>query len=112
MLAPHAETDVGVPAGQWENPKVTGVYFIQKMQLDKVRKDLNEEYRIVEHATFERLHQALVGHVAAGGKGVVKGSPVTAAQLAELPQKEWFKIRMEEDALNDQIDRAEESLAE
>ena len=85
---------------------------IEKAQLDKVRKDLNEEYRIVENATFERLEEALVGQVAAGGKGVVKGSAVTAAQLAELPRKEWFKIRMDDDALNEQIDRAEESLAE
>ena len=85
---------------------------IEKSQLDKVRKDLNEEYRIVETATFERLRAALVGQMAAGGKGVAKGSPVTDAQLDELPNKEWFKIRMEEDVLNDQIDRAEESLAE
>ena len=28
---------------------------IEKMQLDEIRKDLNEEFRIVEGATFERL---------------------------------------------------------
>ena len=85
---------------------------IEKSQLDQVRKDLNEEYRIVEAATFERLRAALVGQIAAGGKGVVKGSPVTDEQLNELPNKEWFKIRMDEDTLSEQIDRAEESLAE
>lgn len=85
---------------------------IEKSQLDQVRKDLNEEYRIVEAATFERLSYALVGQKAAGGKGVVKGSAVTAEQLAELPHKEWFKIRMEEDSLNEQIDLAEEGLIE
>lgn len=85
---------------------------IEKSQLDQVRKDLNEEYRIVETATFERLSYALVGQKAAGGKGVVKGSAVTAEQLAELPHKEWFKIRMEEDSLNEQIDLAEEGLIE
>ena len=37
----------------------------KKSQLDEVRKDLNEEYRIVETATFERLRQRLVGQVAA-----------------------------------------------
>ncbi|WP_053979675.1 DNA-directed RNA polymerase subunit beta [Marinagarivorans algicola] len=85
---------------------------IEKSQLNQVRKDLNEEYRIVESATFERLQNAIVGQIAAGGKGVVKGSPVTAEQLAELPHKEWFKIRMDDDALNDQIDLAEEGLVE
>ncbi|HEY7772985.1 MAG TPA: DNA-directed RNA polymerase subunit beta, partial [Marinagarivorans sp.] len=85
---------------------------IERSQLNQVRKDLNEEYRIVEAATFERLRAALVGQIAAGGKGVVKGSPVTDEQLDALPNKEWFKIRMDEDALSEQIDRAEESLAE
>ncbi len=85
---------------------------IEKTQLNQVRKDLNEEYRIVESATFERLQNAIVGKVAAGGKGVVKGSPVTVEQLAELPHKEWFKIRMDDDVLNDQIDLAEEGLVE
>ena len=32
---------------------------IEKMQLDEIRKDLNEEFRIVEGATFERLRSAL-----------------------------------------------------
>ncbi|MCE1777195.1 hypothetical protein LWT33_24440, partial [Enterobacter hormaechei] len=34
---------------------------IEKMQLDEIRKDLNEEFRIVEGATFERLRAALNG---------------------------------------------------
>ncbi len=37
---------------------------IEKMQLDEIRKDLNEEFRIVEGATFERLRSALVGATA------------------------------------------------
>ena len=85
---------------------------IEKMQLDKVRKDLNEEYRIVEGATFQRLRSALIGKKASSSKGVEKGQPVTGEMLDELPKIEWFKIRMEDDALNDQIDRAEEQLLE
>ncbi len=85
---------------------------IEKAQLDKVREDLNEEYRIVEGATYERLRAALVGQSAASGKGVSKGEAVTDAMLDELSAEDWFKIRMQDDALNEQIDRAEEQLAE
>lgn len=85
---------------------------IEKMQLDKVRKDLNEEYRIVEGATFQRLRAALIGKKASSSKGVEKGQPITDEMLDELPKIEWFKIRMDDDALNDQIDRAEEQLLE
>ena len=85
---------------------------IEKMQLDKVRKDLNEEYRIVEGATFQRLRSALVGQNASSSKGVQKGKPVTDEMLDELSKTDWFKIRMEDDAFNDQLDRAEEQLLE
>ena len=85
---------------------------IEKSQLDKVRKDLNEEYRIVEAATFERLSVALTGQTAAGGKGVTQGSPVTEAMLNSLDKSDWFKIRMAEEALNEQLEAAEAQLVE
>ena len=85
---------------------------IEKSQLDGIRKDLNEEYRIVEAATFERLRNALVGQKASSGKGVKKGEAVTDEILDSLEKEQWFKIRMAEDALNEQLDRAEEQLIE
>ncbi|WP_188149810.1 DNA-directed RNA polymerase subunit beta [Teredinibacter waterburyi] len=85
---------------------------IEKAQLNKVRKDLNEEYRIVEGATFERLRAALVGQNASNGKGVKRGVAVTDENLDSLEKEDWFKIRMEDDALNEQIDAAEVQLAE
>ena len=85
---------------------------IEKAQLNKVRKDLNEEYRIVEQATFERLRAALVGQIASGGKTVKKGAPVTDEMLDELDKKDWFKLRMNEEHLNEQLEKAEAQLAE
>jgi DNA-directed RNA polymerase subunit beta len=85
---------------------------IEKAQLDQVRKDLNEEYRIVEGATYARLRSALVGQVAAGGKGVKKGSEVTDEMLDALEKGDWFKIRMSDDTLNELIDAAEIQLKE
>ncbi len=85
---------------------------IEKAQLDQVRKDLNEEYRIVERATYERLRAALVGQKAAGGKGVKKGADITDEMLDGLEKGDWFKIRMSEDSLNEMIDAAEQQLVE
>ncbi|WP_096087503.1 DNA-directed RNA polymerase subunit beta [Agaribacterium haliotis] len=85
---------------------------IEEMMLDEVRKDLNEEFRIIEEATFERLKRALVGQTAANNSGVKKGAEVTAEQLEALALSDWFKIRMADDALNEQLDLAEEHLAE
>jgi len=85
---------------------------IEKDQLDGIRKDLNEEYRIVEAATFERLRAALLGQKVASGKGVKKGQVLDDEALNELENDQWFKIRMADDALNEQLDRAEEQLEE
>ena len=85
---------------------------IEKSQLDQVRKDLNEEYRIVEGATYARLRSALVGQKAASGKGVSKGADITDEMLNEIAREDWFKIRMSDEALNEQLDAAEQQLAE
>jgi DNA-directed RNA polymerase subunit beta len=85
---------------------------IEGLQLDKVRKDIDDEYRIVEGATFERLHKALIGKVIAGGPKLRKGQKVTDDYLSNLPRDDWFKLRMSNDKLNKQLQRAEEQLKE
>ncbi len=85
---------------------------IEKYQLDEVRKNLNEEYRIMETATLDRLRVALVGQKVASGKGVKKGEVLSHEALDGLDKDQWFKLRMQEESLNEQIDRAEEQLAE
>jgi len=85
---------------------------IDDMQLGQVRKDLNEEFRIIDGATAARLKQALVGQEASNNAGVTKGAAVTEDMLDAMPLIEWFKVRMKDDVLNEQIDKAEEYLAE
>jgi DNA-directed RNA polymerase subunit beta len=85
---------------------------IEGEQLSKVRKDINDEYRIIEAATFERLHVALLDKVVAGGPKLKKGQKITDDYLADLPRDDWFKIRMSNDDLNKQLERAEEQLKE
>jgi DNA-directed RNA polymerase subunit beta len=85
---------------------------IEEMQLAQVRKDINDEYRIVEDATYERLEKALVGKVVAGGPKLKKGQKVTKDYLSALPREDWFKLRMSNEAMNNQLERAEEQLKE
>ena len=85
---------------------------IEEAQLDKVRKDIADEYRIVEGATYERLQKALLNKVVAGGPKLKKGQKVTASYLADLPREDWFKLRMSDDAANKQLERAEAQLKE
>ncbi|OGT71739.1 MAG: DNA-directed RNA polymerase subunit beta [Gammaproteobacteria bacterium RIFCSPLOWO2_02_FULL_57_10] len=85
---------------------------IEKSQLAKVRKDINDEYKIVEGATFHRLRSALVGKTVAGGPGLKKGAVLTGEYLDDLPRDDWFKLRLVEEELNKQLERAEQQLKE
>ena len=85
---------------------------IEKMQLDEVRKDLNEEMRIVKGATYERLHRALVGQVVNAAPNLKKGDTLTAEYLQSLSADQWFKILPQDEALADMLEKAEQSLEE
>ncbi len=85
---------------------------IEQQQLDEVRKNLNSEYRIVEGATFARLRAALVGNKAASGTNVSKGDVITDELLDGYGSDDWFKLRMADDALNQQLEAADQQLQE
>jgi DNA-directed RNA polymerase subunit beta len=86
---------------------------IQKSEIEKVRKDLNDQRRILEDDLFARLRAALLGGTAAGGPHRLKaGSAVTAEFLDELPREEWFEIRMRDEAPSAALENARKRLAE
>ena len=85
---------------------------IERQELAKYRKDLDDEFRIVEGAILARLRQALTGKELASGPGL-KDAPTTAASteyLDSLAADQWFQLRMADDALNSQIDQADRQL--
>ena len=83
---------------------------IEEYQLAQVRKDIDDEFRIVEGATYERLAKALLNKVVVGGPKLKKGQKVTADYLNNLPRENWFKLRMSDDKVNKQLELAEEQL--
>ena len=78
--------------------------------LKGIRKNIEAEFSIIENATYERLAAALTGKVVVAGPSLKKGEKVTAAYLKELDPQDWFKLRMEKDELNEQIQGAEQRL--
>ncbi|CAA0080503.1 DNA-directed RNA polymerase subunit beta [BD1-7 clade bacterium] len=85
---------------------------IEKSQLDDYRKDLNQEYAIIEDATFARLSKQLEGKEVKAGAGFNKGDVLSAEAIADFTSEQWFKIRMAETRLNDELDAAEKGLVE
>ena len=83
---------------------------IERMELEEIKKDLDDEYRIVEGATFERLREALRGNEVASAPELDTGAEVTDSYLDNLNPDQWFRVRMADDALNSQLDKAERQL--
>ena len=85
---------------------------IERHALEEVRRNIEEEYRIIQTASFERLADSLTGQVVIAGPELKKGDKITDEFLKELPADDWFKIRMDGDDLNAQIEQADLRLKE
>ena len=85
---------------------------IEQSQLDQVRKDLNDQLRIMEGDLFQRVERLLHGKTAEGGpKGVGKGERITTAMLEALPREKWFEIRLHNEEAQGQLEQMQETLA-
>ncbi|HEX7374422.1 MAG TPA: DNA-directed RNA polymerase subunit beta [Steroidobacteraceae bacterium] len=84
---------------------------IEKSEIEKVRKDLADQQRILEEDLFSRVHSQLVGKVATAGPRKLKpGSKVTADYLADLPREHWLEVRLEGDDENAALEVAAERM--
>ena len=86
---------------------------IEEMELAKVKKDLRDQYRILEDDIYDRLEKLLVGKTALGGPNELKAETrVTKTYLGELPREKWFEIRLKAEAANAQLEAAREQLGQ
>ena len=85
---------------------------IEAAQLADYRKDLKEEYRIYEEATFARLAGLLEGKTTVSGGGLSKGTKLTKTVLADLDREQWFKLKLSDSDLNSQLSSAQRLLEE
>ena len=86
---------------------------IEESELEKVRKDLDDQFRILADDTYLRLERLLVGQVADGGPGGLDGgSRITEDYLRTIDRQTWFEIRLRSDDSNEQLEKAREQLDE
>ncbi|MEK7795898.1 MAG: DNA-directed RNA polymerase subunit beta, partial [Pseudomonadota bacterium] len=79
---------------------------IEEQDLASIRKDLDDQYRIVENDAFMRLERQLVGKTADGGPaGLKNGDRITKAYLEELPRPKWFDIRLKNEEASQALEQ-------
>ena len=84
---------------------------IEEMELAKVKKDLEDQFRILQDDAFQRLERLLEGKVSEGGPaGLRKGSVIGKSYLDALDRDRWFEIRLRDDGANQQLERARDQL--
>jgi DNA-directed RNA polymerase subunit beta len=84
---------------------------IEKAELERVRKDLADQQRILEDDLFQRVRGMIDGKAAeAGPKRLKPGSLIDEAYLADLPREQWFEIRLRDEEANAQLETVSERL--
>jgi DNA-directed RNA polymerase subunit beta len=77
---------------------------IEQEQIKSYRKDLDDQIKILEGDIFARVAKDLIGNVAqAGANGLKAGTVITQEYLDSIKTSEWLKIKMKDDALNEQL---------
>ncbi len=84
---------------------------IEKAEIERVRKDLQDQRRILEDDLFQRVRGMLLNHTASGGPRKLKGGTrITPEYLDSLPREEWFQIRVDDEEANGQLEAAAERI--
>ncbi|WP_024891237.1 DNA-directed RNA polymerase subunit beta [Luteimonas huabeiensis] len=80
---------------------------IEESEIKRVKKDFDDQFRILESAIYARLKSQLLGKIANGGPGVKKGDTVTSEVLNALKKSDWFALRMKDADAVEAIERAQ-----
>ena len=84
---------------------------IEDAELKRIRKDLNDQLRILEDDLYQRMERMLAGNPAEGGPDGLRGNEaVTVEYLRRLPRERWFEIRMQAEDINDQLEKTARQL--
>ncbi|HRA81831.1 MAG TPA: DNA-directed RNA polymerase subunit beta, partial [Thauera sp.] len=83
---------------------------IEESEIRRVKKDFDDQFRILEAAIYARLREQLLGKVANGGPGVKKGDTVSSLVLDGIRKADWLQLRMKDEAAAEAIERAAKQL--
>ena len=86
---------------------------IEEAELAMVRKDMNDQLRIMEEDTFDRVEKMLLGKVADGGPNRLKaGSKITKGYLQEIDRDQWLEIRLKSEESAAQLEAIAAQVAQ
>jgi DNA-directed RNA polymerase subunit beta len=84
---------------------------IEETEVKRIRKDLDDQFRILEGAIYNRMRTQLVGKSAMSGPGGLKrGTEITDAYLDGLKKDDWFKVNVKDESTTEFLERAADQV--
>ncbi len=92
--------------------------MLEEQEIESLRKDQEDEIRIIRTSAFAKIRELMVGKRSAtrvtderrGVDWLAGGDTVTAEILNDIPERRWREIQIDETSVQDQIDRVLENV--
>jgi DNA-directed RNA polymerase subunit beta len=79
---------------------------IESAEIARVKKDLDDQLKILEEDIYQRVERLLTGKNAEKGPGQLKGgAKITKQLLGEVDRGKWFDVRLKHDTANEQLEQ-------
>lgn len=84
---------------------------IEAAEMERVKKDLDDQLRIMENDTFQRVEKMLLNKLADGGpSGLKAGAKITKSYLTEMDRDKWLEIRLRTEEAAAQLEAIAEQI--
>jgi DNA-directed RNA polymerase subunit beta len=84
---------------------------IEEYEIKRIKKDMDDQFRILEGAIYSRLRMQIGGRIANGGpNGLKKGAAIDNDYLDTLKKDEWFSIRMKDEDAAEFLEKAQKQI--
>ncbi|WP_395377876.1 DNA-directed RNA polymerase subunit beta [Marinicella sp. W31] len=83
---------------------------IEQDEIQQVRKDLNDQFRIMRSVIYQRIRELLMGAKVTKAPGLKKGAVLDEAYFDQLEADQWFDIKPADAALAEQMDDFAEQI--
>ena len=85
---------------------------IESEELKQVRKDIDDETRIIENDIYQRIERLILNKDADKGPDGLSKATVTREYLDRVEREKWFTISMKDESINVQMEKMSKQMAE
>jgi DNA-directed RNA polymerase subunit beta len=83
----------------------------ERAEIDSLKKDLDDQFRIIEGNIYQRVARLIIGKKATGGPdGLKRNTVVSEEYLESIGRDQWSKIRIGDDEISKTLESLSEQL--